>query len=289
MKRFFVAFFVITSLVLQLGFFSCTTKPSDFVVLLDSVSVDSVCPLFHTHEKPACHFVLRMEVPYVEDNTSLSQSLQRFLASIPRQGAFVEEFDGTVQSMADNYLHSYIMQYLSEGKEAIDSYGEDMQAAATWMSYEELSEGKVAYQEGAFLSYQFKIYSFMGGAHGNTVTTNRVFDMNSQSVVTLSNLFSDEALDSVGEQIRQALATQNECQTVDELAQKGIFFSVSEVGPTDNFLLDDKGLTWLYDPYEIAPYAYGAVSVSLSWKDLVELIDAESPVKAYAQSKVSTL
>lgn len=289
MNRFFVAFLIVASLFIQLGFYSCTTKPSDITVLLDSVAVDSVCPLFHNYEKPACHFNLRMEVPYVEDNSSLSLSLQRFLSAIPRQGAFVEDSDGTVAGMADNYLRTYIMQYLQEGKDAIDSYGEDMQAAATWMSYEEQAEGTVYFHEGSFLSYQFKVYSYMGGAHGNTVTANRVFDMSSQNTVTLSNLFNEESLSVVADNLRQALAIQNDCQTVDELIQSGIFFSAGEIEPNDNFLLDNKGLTWIYDPYEIAPYAYGPVTVSLSWNQLVDLIDPDSSVKAYAQSKISAL
>lgn len=289
MKRFLIAFFVVASLILQLGFFSCTTKSSDITVLIDSVSVDSICPLFHNYEKPACHFNLRMEVPYVEDNSGLSQSLQRFLITIPRQGAFAEECDGTVSGMANSYLRTYIMQYLHEGKEAIDSYGEDMDAAATWMSYEELAEGKVTFQEANFLSYQFKVFSYMGGAHGNTITANRVFDLNSQQVITLSNLFSTDNLSEVGALLRQALATLNECESVEQLAQAGIFFSVNEIEPTDNFMLDDKGLTWIYDPYEIAPYAYGPVTVSLTWKELVDLLDPESPVKAFAQSKTTAL
>lgn len=285
MKRFFIAFSVVASFVLQLGFFSCTTKPSGFIVLLDSVSVDSVCPLFHSYEKPACHFSLRMEVPYVEEDASLSHSLQRFLSSIPRQGAFAEDSDGTVQGMADNYLHSYIMQYLQEGKEAIDSYGEDMDAAATWMSYEEQAEGHVVYQEGSFLSYQFKVYSFMGGAHGNTVTNNRVFDLENQMDVTLSTLFTDESLNVVGEKLREALAVQNDCQTVDELIQTGIFFSAGDIEPNDNFLLDEKGLTWVYDPYEIAPYALGPVTVSLPWSEIKDLLYPDSSVKAFAETK----
>lgn len=289
MKRFLIAFFVVASLILQLGFFSCTTKSSDITVLIDSVSVDSICPLFHNYEKPACHFNLRMEVPYVEENSGLSQSLQRFLISIPRQGAFSEECDGTVIGMANTYLRTYIMQYLHEGKEAIDSYGEDMDAAATWMSYEEQAEGKVVFQEGNFLSYQFKVYSYMGGAHGNTTTANRVFDLNSQQAITLSNLFSADNLAQVGVLLRQALATLNECESVEQLAQAGIFFSANEIEPTDNFLLDGKGITWIYDPYEIAPYAYGPVTVSLTWKELNDLLDLESSVKAFAQAKSSAL
>ncbi len=289
MKRFFTAFLVALSLILQLGFFSCTTKPSDYTVLLDSVAVDSVCPLFHNYEKPACHFSLNMEVPYIENNTALSQSLERFLAAIPRQGAFAEDSDGTVQDMAETYLRSYILQYLQEGKDAIDSYGEDMQAAATWMSYEEQIDGKVVYTEGSFLSYQLKVYSYMGGAHGNTGTVNRVFDMANQMPVTLANLFSPDNLLTVGEDLRETLAIQNECESVEELAEKNIFFSVMEIEPTENFLLDQNGLTWIYDPYEIAPYAYGPVEISLPWSKLAGLIDEDSPVKAFAQSKLTIL
>lgn len=289
MKRFLIAFFVVASLILQLGFFSCTTKSSDITVSIDSVSVDSICPLFHNYEKPACHFNLRMEVPYVEDNNGLSQSLQRFLISIPRQGAFAEECDGTVQGMANSYLRTYIMQYLQEGKGAIDSYGEDMDAAATWMSYEELAEGTITFQESNFLSYQFKVFSYMGGAHGNTTTANRVFDLQNQQVVTLSNLFSGDNLAEVGVLLRQALASLNECESVEQLAQSGIFFSANDIEPNDNFMLDNNGLTWIYDPYEIAPYAYGPVTVSLTWKELINLLDPESPVKSFAQAKTAAL
>lgn len=289
MKRFFTAFAVVTSYILQLGFFSCTTKPSEYTVLLDSISVDSVCPLFHSYEKPACHFSLNMEVPYIENDKSLSFSIERFVSSIPRQGLFVEDTDGTVKSMADNYVRSYIMQYLQVGKEAIDSYGEDMQAAATWMSYEEQVDGNLVFQEGPFLSYQLKVYSFMGGAHGNTTITNRVFDMSHLTGVTLSSIFSDESLTVVGEKLRQALAEQNNCATVDELIQSGIFFSAGDIEPTENFLLDAQGLTWTYDPYDIAPYAFGAVSVSLPWSELKDLLYPDTTVKAFAESKTENV
>ena len=289
MKRFLIAFAVVASFILQLGLFSCTSKPTEYSVLLDSISVDTVCPLFHSYEKPACHFSLRMEVPYVENNSSISSSVQRFLASIPRQGSFAEDTDGTVRSMADNYLRSYVMQYLQEGKEAIDSYGEDMQAAATWMSYEEQVEGTLVYQEGPFLSYQLKVYSFMGGAHGNTTTTNRVFDMSNQVTITLSSLFTDESLIALAEKLRQTLAEQNNCKTIDELIQTGLFFSAGDIEPTDNFLLDDNGLTWIYDPYEIAPYAFGPVTVCLAWKDIEGLLYPDTSVKAYAESKIANL
>ena len=89
--------------------------------------------------------------------------------------------------------------------------------------------------------------------------------------------------------LRNALAVQNECETIEQLAEKNIFFSAMEIEPNDNFLLDNKGLTWIYDPYEIAPYAYGAVSVSLPWSKLVDMIDDESSVKAFAQSKTTVL
>ena len=289
MKRFFTAFLVASSLILQLGFFSCTTKPTEYAILIDSLTVDSICPLFHTYEKPACHFSLKMAVPYVEENSELSHSIERFLASIPRQGAFASDGDGSLQSMADNYLHTYVLQYLEEGKEAIDSYGEDLQAAATWMSYEETVTGEVASVQEQFLSYQMKIFSFMGGAHGNLITLNRVFDMANQQTLSLANLFSEESLVVVAEKIRLDLAHQNDCETLDDLVAKSIFFSVNDIEPNDNFLLNNEGIVWTYDPYEIAPYVYGTIEVMLPWKEIVNLLDPDSPLDAFVESKTANV
>lgn len=38
--------------------------------------------------------------------------------------------------------------------------------------------------------------------------------------------------------------------------------------PNGNFSVSEEGVTWTYNPYEIAPYAMGAIELAVRWSDL---------------------
>ena len=286
MKSFFAAFL---ALGILLGcVVSCRPTPSDVQpVIFDTLSVDTICPLFKNYEKPACHLSLKMAVPVQETTADVREAIERFVSQLPKDGAFDEDANGSIAAMMQAYVKAYLMQYLNEGPDAIDNYGEDMEAAATWMSYEEKATGTVIYNADDMLSYQIRTDSYTGGAHGNTGTVNGVFDLKHLSEVRLSDVFEDVSLSDLNQLLRLKLARQYECETVDELQAKGLFFSPAEIEVTENFYVTDAGICWMYDPYDIAPYSTGEVSVTLSWDELYPFLSVDSPLMAMAQ-KYST-
>ena len=40
------------------------------------------------------------------------------------------------------------------------------------------------------------------------------------------------------------------------------------VAPNGNFSPDEKGIGWIFQPYDIAPYAFGALSADVPWEQL---------------------
>ena len=38
--------------------------------------------------------------------------------------------------------------------------------------------------------------------------------------------------------------------------------------PNGNFGVSEEGVTWTFNPYEIAPYALGIIDLTVSWADL---------------------
>lgn len=287
MKRFLVAILVTMTLVLSMG--SCHEGNSVVggqTIAFDTLAVDSVCPLFRNYDKPACHVSIRVEVPSATVETDLSRSLQRVLVTLPRDGALVEDSEGSMEGLLRAYVRQYIFQYLQDGKEAIDSYNGDMEAASTWMNYEEVVEGKVLYNAEDLLCYQFVTYSYAGGAHGNTTAKNCVFDCDRRSPVTLSQLFALESMPQVDELIRAELMRQNECSTLEALEDCS-FFSPGEITATENFTVSDKGICWMFDPYEIAPYSMGSIDVLLSWHKLLPLMLEDAPLAAFASRHAS--
>ena len=47
---------------------------------------------------------------------------------------------------------------------------------------------------------------------------------------------------------------------------------IREIGPNGNFSVSEDGVTYIYNHYEIAPYAMGIIRVTLPWDDVRELL-----------------
>lgn len=283
MKGFFLAILCVCSVLL--GFVSCNeTSRSEQSVAFDTLAVDTVCPLFKSYEKPACHLSVKMCVPAEGTDPELAKAVEHFISLLPKDGAFEETTDGSVQAMVQAYLHSYVMQYLGEGQDAIDSYGEEnIEAAATWMSYEENVEGSVLYNANGLLSYQVRVVSYTGGAHGNTKTYNGVFNLATCEPLMLASLFDDVALPDLNNLLRLTLVHQFDCETLDELAAKQIFFDPAAIEATENFFISDDAISWLFDPYDIAPYSTGEIIISLSWDEVYSLLRSDAPCMKLAK------
>ena len=281
MNRFFLAILCLSGLLL--GFVSCNdSKTISQPVIFESMMLDTVCPLFKNYDKPACHISIKFDVPSQANDADLKHAVEQFITLLPKDGAYENSSNGSVDQMINDYVRSYIMQYLSEGPDAIDSYGEDMEAAATWMSYEEDVEGKVMYNDKGVLSYQFHIYSYTGGAHGFTKTYNGVLDLANNSLVTSTHLFKDDKHEEVNNLLRKQLAMDNGCESVEELIEKGQFFAPNEIEITDNFYVSNEGITWIFDPYDIAPFNMGEISISLSWDSIFPFLKTETSVMKLA-------
>ena len=49
-------------------------------------------------------------------------------------------------------------------------------------------------------------------------------------------------------------------------------FFFSAPYPNGNFSVGKEGITWYFNPYDIAPYALGVIDVTLSWDQLKPLL-----------------
>jgi hypothetical protein len=246
----------------------------------DTLRIDTVCPLTSDSLSPSCHFQLTMEYPVSAVKPELLHTAESFIVNL----YFKDDYsDLTPSEAARRYCDNYLQNYLRDTTLVKELYGSDREAAMRWMSYEEISSGRVLYVSDRFLSYAVKFYGYSGGAHGNSSVHNSVIDLTTACPVFLGDLFPEGAMDDVAELLRQQLASDQGCSTPEALADLG-FFSPSEIDLTDNFYIDDNGITWQYNPYDIAPYAFGIVSVTLTWDQVYPYLLEESPLIDMAQA-----
>ena len=168
----------------------------------------------------------------------------------------MEEHLGTVEETAtryeDNLKDEYFNEY--EGVEVDNS-------VRTW---EDRVNGYFSGRYGHFVSYMVEYYGFRGGAHGSNTMTPVVFDRKTGDIVPEEAFFADGYREPVAVLIQAHLPDALEG---DEEALAAVF-EPTLLGPNGLYEVTKDGVTWYYQPYDIAPYYLGVISISVPWKEL---------------------
>ena len=168
----------------------------------------------------------------------------------------MEEILGTVEETVtryeDNLKDEYFNEY--EGDEG-DS------GVRTW---EDHVNGYFSGRYGNFLSYMVEFYGFRGGAHGINTMTPVVFDRKTGDIVPEEVFFADGYREPVAALLKAHLP---EALESDEEALAAVF-EPDLLGPNGLYEVTKDGVTWYYQPYDIAPYYLGVISITVPWKEL---------------------
>ena len=168
----------------------------------------------------------------------------------------MEEILGTVEETVtryeDNLKDEYFNEY--EGNEG-DS------GVRTW---EDHVNGYFSGRYGNFLSYMVEFYGFRGGAHGINTMTPVVFDRKTGDIVPEEVFFADGYREPVAALLKAHLP---EALESDEEALAAVF-EPDLLGPNGLYEVTKDGVTWYYQPYDIAPYYLGVISITVPWKEL---------------------
>ena len=131
-------------------------------------------------------------------------------------------------------------------------------------SWEDRLSGSFQEKYKNYRNYLVSYYSFRGGAHGIQTLSNIVFDAKTGDQIQETDLFVPGYEAPVAQLLRLAVKASME-EEDPELMQ---LVNLEEVVPNGNFSVGSNGVQWLFQPYEVGPYALGIVSATLSWEDL---------------------
>ncbi len=115
-----------------------------------------------------------------------------------------------------------------------------------------------------------------GAAHEISSTNYLVFDLTNGAQLTQDDILYPEMLDSVAALLKQQVMLDKGIINESELYNELIF--AENIRPNNNFMMDADGITFMFNPYEVADYAYGSVVVTLSYEQLKPFLREESPV-----------
>lgn len=252
-----------------------TGKGSDNDITFDSISVEKTYHLLDNPENPNCNLEIKFIYPSsYKDKEMLSKLNSHFISSY-----FGEEYEDlspeeAVKRYTDDYLEAY--KDLEEDFKAEVARSEDSPVGA-WFSYYEMSQNEITYNSNGIISYRVSFENYTGGAHGAHSFNNHVISLETGKEITENDIFVDNFQDSLAQILVERIAKQNNLTDVKELENIG-FFSIDEIFPNGNFLVDESGITYSFNEYEIAAYVVGVTNVHIPYKDLSLLLREESPI-----------
>lgn len=132
-------------------------------------------------------------------------------------------------------------------------------------------------------------YSFTGGAHGNTVTVpfNYKLTENGPKQITLANVFGKKPdLKTLQSLVRPRLV--EELYPDDDGADREwINTGTEDLSCFNCISVDKEGLTFNFQQYQVACYAAGMPSISVSYDDLKELFTPASPIYPIVEAAIN--
>jgi hypothetical protein len=123
------------------------------------------------------------------------------------------------------------------------------------------------------MQYQMDHYAYLGGAHPNTFRTYYVFDTKTGKE-RKSDVFVTDTLALLKKVEKAFRKTENLADTTN-LENAGYFLSDHKFFISVNYAFTRQGIFFYYNPYEIAPYARGAITFTIPYSELEGIVKKE--------------
>lgn len=182
-----------------------------------------------------------------------------------------ERFEGNPATAFAQDKDSITKEALSLGESWVNLKREQGDDVIPFSSYEDDKTMRVKAEYGNLLSLSLNEYTYQGGAHGLSTSLFYVVDSKNGQIVNDSILFGSTNSNEVAKLIRDEVKKRTALKESDE-NYLVLLVDVNDINPNNNFFFTDKGITYLYNQYEIAPYYLGQIEINLPYEKILPLV-----------------
>lgn len=175
--------------------------------------------------------------------------------------------DETVAQYVENLTDEYFAEYgdLAATLQAPEAPVGDVLRSDDYMdwpyTWEDRINGYFSGEYKNYRSYLVEYSSYRGGAHALMGLAALVLENETGNAVAESDFFADGYVPAIAALMRQHLSESDPDIYAEILDPEAL-------APNGNFKVSTAGATWFFQPYEIAPYAVGLISVDIPWDEL---------------------
>ena len=262
------------SIIVLFFFVSCKNqvKISDDTISFDTIRVDETQPWENSDStsKISCHLIINFVYPKSYKDTVLLHKLQTEFI----ERTFSMKYAGlSPQQAVDSFKAQYFTDFQGE-KFSDDDYNLEDE---TGFQYHLNLKDTITYNGNNLVSFLVETENFEGGAHGSHSAFGYVIDLNTGEYISEDSFAGTEYVKNLSKIIVDKIAEANKITDPKQLENIG-YNSIDEIVPNGNFTIDEKGITYYFNEYEIAAYFIGKTKVFIPYDELKLFITDGNPI-----------
>jgi len=208
----------------------------------------------------------------VSDSLKINKSLiYYFDAKIPvfdsiTDISLLENIYAPTKISTDDYSKNGLQKALSALKEQYfsETKAADWDEEGNFDSIDDQINMNVFSKTDNFMTIIYTHEGYAGGAHGFHRETYKMFDLKNSNPVLLENIIKNST-DEIWSRILKDKLLANDEEIYEMLL-------VDTIPLNDNFYFDNKGITFVYNQYEIAAYAAGVIYIQIPFEEIRKLL-----------------
>ena len=177
------------------------------------------------------------------------------------------DFNGSLEEMGQAWRDLLVEDYRVSNQSMLEEM-EMTEEEAPFLNWGFDRRGAFGETFDHYVNYTVDQYEYMGGAHGMYGTFPLVFDLNNGQVVSWNEVVPGVSTEKMTELITAHRLDDLKDMIGEEAIDEGDIFFHETIEPSDSFTVDAKGLTFYYQPYDIAPYVFGVITIPVPWEEL---------------------
>jgi len=163
------------------------------------------------------------------------------------------------------YFNDLLQEYRAVNLPVLEEFTDEYGESPASLDWQYVINAHFSERCRNMVSYVVTKYQMTGGAHGMQTTKSYTFDTASGEKIEEDDIFADGYGTTLS-----SLLTAHLTDGRDNPDALSLF--VDKIEPNENFYVGKEGITYIYMPYEIAPYSSGTITVTVPWEELKPIL-----------------
>ena len=210
-----------------------------------------------------------INIPVVKSlNKDISKKLDKTLASM-----IFEDEENSLDKAAQDFCRNRKEEFILYINELINDDGDNISDFSGF--FYNFFYGITADVESGlngYINYTVTQEVYEGGAHPNSYKSTIIFNPIDGNTVTLDDILKPGYKEALTALLTTKLLEEYNAKTIKEAQEIGLFINETGVPIPSNYTFDNNGIVFIYNTYEIAPYVFGAIHLTLTYDELKDLL-----------------